>query len=82
LGGKQLRFTDDQRWRLATKAKGVGRKVLVELGTVVTPGTLLAWHLRLITQMYDGSKKRGSGRRQTLDAIEVLTVRLANENRT
>src|SRR5262244_1103857 len=45
LGDKRLRFTDDQRRRLAAKAKLLGRKVLVELGTIVTPETLLAWHL-------------------------------------
>jgi putative transposase len=27
VGGKRLRFTDDQRRRLAAKAKGLGRKV-------------------------------------------------------
>jgi hypothetical protein len=26
LGGRRLRFTDDQRRRLATKAKGLGRR--------------------------------------------------------
>src|SRR5215813_9014313 len=82
LGGKRLHFTDDQRRRLATKAKGVGRKVLVELGTIVTPETLLAWHRRLIARKYDGSKKRGPDRPQTQDEIEALIVRLANENRT
>lgn len=41
LKGKRLRFTDDQRRRLAVKAKGLGRKVLLELGTPDTlwPGT-------------------------------------------
>ena len=58
LGDKELRFTDDQRRRLAVKAKGLGRKMLEELGTIVTPETLLAWHRRLIAQKYDGSKKR------------------------
>jgi len=48
LGARRLRFTDDRRCRLAAKAKGLGRKVLVELGTIVTPETLLAWHRRLI----------------------------------
>ena len=32
LGDKRLRFTDDQRRRLAAKAKEPGRKVLVEFG--------------------------------------------------
>ena len=36
LGGRRLRFTDDQRRRLATKAKGLGRKLLVEIATIVT----------------------------------------------
>src|SRR4051812_11034510 len=82
LGEKRLRFTDDQRRRLAAKAKGLGRKVLVELGTIVTPETLLAWHRRLIAQKYDGSKKRGPGRPQTPGKIENLVVQMAKENRT
>src|SRR5215472_17522187 len=81
LGQNRLRFTDDQRRRLATKAKGLGRKVLVELGTIVTPDTLLAWHRRLIAEKYDGSKRRGPGRDRTKDKIRKLEVRMATENR-
>ena len=44
LGDKRLRFTNDQRRRLAVRAKELGRKILLELGTIVTPETLLAWH--------------------------------------
>jgi hypothetical protein len=40
LDEKRLHLTDDQRRRLDVKAKGLGRKVLVELGTIVTPETL------------------------------------------
>jgi len=43
LGGQRLRFTDGQRMRLAVKAKLLGRRGLVELETLVTPDTLLAW---------------------------------------
>src|SRR5690242_958483 len=82
LGDKRLRFTDDQRRRLAAKAKGLGRKLLGELGTIVTPETLLAWHRHLIAQTYDGSKNRCPGRPRTLQELEKLVVRLANENRT
>jgi hypothetical protein len=67
---------------LAAKAKALGRKLLVELGTIVTPETLLAWHRRLIAQKYDRSKKRGPGRPRTAEEIEALVVRLAKENRT
>jgi len=48
LGARRLRFTDDQRRRLAVKAKALGRKVLAEIATIVTPQTLLAWHRKLI----------------------------------
>jgi hypothetical protein len=34
LAGRRLRFTDDQRRRLATKAKGSGRKLLAEFAWV------------------------------------------------
>ena len=50
LGERRLRLTDDQRRRLAARAKGLGRKVLAELATIVTPETLLRWHQRLIAQ--------------------------------
>ena len=40
LEGKRLRFTDEQRIRLAVKAKVLGRRLLDELETLVTPDTL------------------------------------------
>ena len=81
LGQKRLRFNDDQRRRLAAKAKGLGRKVLREVATIVTPETLLAWHRGLIAQKYDGSGKRSRGRPRKSEEIEDLVVRLAEENR-
>ena len=43
LGDKRLRLNDDQRRRLAAKAKGLGRKILAEVVTIITPETLLAY---------------------------------------
>jgi putative transposase len=81
LGDRRLRFNDDQRRRLAARAKGLGRKLLAEVASIVTPETLLAWHRKLIAQKYDGSAQRGSGRPRTRQQIEALVVRLAEENR-
>ena len=81
LGSKRLRWNDDQRRRLAVKAKKLGRRVLHELATIVTPETLLAWHRKLIARKYDGSKQRGPGRPRTRDEIQQLVVRMATENR-
>jgi putative transposase len=81
LGDRRLRLNDDQRRRLAAKAKMLGRSILHEITTIVTPETLLAWHRRLIAQKYDGSKNRGPGRPRTQGEIEKLIVRMATENR-
>ena len=80
LGDRRLRLTDDQRRRLAAKAKGLGRKLLAEVATIVTPETLLAWHRRLIAEKYDGSGKRAPGRPRTACELEALVVRMAEEN--
>jgi len=39
LGGRRLWLNDDQRRRLAAKAKGLGRRLLSEAATIVTPET-------------------------------------------
>ena len=82
LGERRLRLSDDQRRRLAAKAKGLGRKLLRDVATIVTPETLLRWHQRLIAQKYDGSGKRGVGRPRTIAEIEQLVVQMAEENRS
>ena len=43
LGSRRLRFTDDQRIRLAAKAKSLGHRVLQQFETIVSPDTLLAY---------------------------------------
>ena len=42
LGDRRLRLNDKQRRRLAAKAKGLGRRLLAEVATLVTTETLLA----------------------------------------
>ncbi len=79
--GGRVRFTDRQRRLLAARAKELGRRALRELGTIVTPDTLLRWHRQLIARKYDGSGKRGPGRPRIMAEIEELIVRMAKENR-
>ena len=81
LGGRRLGLNDDQRRRLAAKAKKLGRRLLAEIATLVTPETLLAWHRKLIARKYDGSGQRGPGRPRTNGKIETLVIRMAEENR-
>ena len=81
LGDRRVRFNDDQRRRLAVKAKSLARKHLADVATLVTPETLLAWHRKLIAQKYDGSERRRPGRPRTRPELEALVVRMAEENR-
>ena len=79
LGPRRLRFTDAERRRLAEKAKLVCRSVLREIGSPVTPDTLMRWHRQLIAKKYDGS--RGKVGRPTIGPeIATLVVRMAREN--
>ena len=80
LGDRRLRLNDHQRRRLAARAKVLGRKVLDQIATIVTPETLLAWHRKLIAQKYDGTAHRAPGRPRTGGEIESLVVRM-EENR-
>jgi putative transposase len=82
IGKRRMRFTDDQRRRLAARAKKLSRKVLAHVARIVTPETLLAWHRKLIAKKYDGSGNRRPGRPCTSTEISDLVVRMAEENRT
>jgi len=48
LRGRRLRLTDEQRIRLATKGRALGRKLLAQVACIVTPATILGWHRRLV----------------------------------
>jgi hypothetical protein len=75
LGARRLRFTDDQRRRLAAKAKLLGRKALGEVASLVTPDTLLAWHRKLIARKWDYSARRRSpGRPRVMREIVELAL--------
>jgi transposase InsO family protein len=79
LRGRRLRLTDHERRRLAVLGKRLGRRLLTQVATIVTPDTILRWHRQLITQkwMYP---RRQSGRPGVLLEIRRLVVRMASEN--
>ena len=79
LGKKRLRLTDDQRRRLAAKGHKLGRKLLSEMATIVTPDTILRWHRELIARKWTFNRKR-TGRPGVIKEIEDLVVRMASEN--
>lgn len=80
LGTRRLRLTDAQRRILAMKGKQLGRKVLGQIASIVTPDTILRWHRRLIAMKWDYSSRRGSGRPRVMETIRRLVVQMALEN--
>jgi len=82
LGKKRIILNDDQRRRLAVKAKVLGRKLLQEIGSLFTPDTILRWHRELVAQKWDYSARREKkpGRPPTPEEIAQLVVQMAREN--
>lgn len=83
LGKKRILLNDDQRRRLAVKGKILGRKMLEEVGTLVTPDTILRWHRQLIAAKWNYSDRRQKpGRPPVSRELGELVLRMARENPT
>jgi hypothetical protein len=80
MHGRRLRFTDEQRRRLAARGKVLGRSRLREVTSLLTPDTILRWYRQLIADKYDGTAKRGPGRPRTAVSLREMLVRFAKDN--
>ena len=69
LGGRRIIFTDAERRQLAEKARALGPMALRELGTIVTPETLLRWHRELVARKWNFVERRGPGRPRTHEEL-------------
>ena len=77
--GRRVRLTDDERRRLAVLGARLGRQILGEVATIVTPETILRWHRMLIARKWTYQTRR-RGRPGVLAEIRRLAVRMATEN--
>jgi len=82
LGRKRLLHNDNQRHLLAVKAHAIGRKALRKLTTIVTPGTILRWHHKMVAKKCDSSRKRKPVRPRIRQVVVDAILRIANENST
>ena len=81
LGKRRILFNDNQRRRLAVKAKVLGRQVLEEIGTLVTPDTIIRWHRMLVAKKWDYSDRRKKvGQPAVSQEVVTLMPRMAHEN--
>jgi hypothetical protein len=79
LAGRRLQLNDAQRRRLAALGQRLGRAVLREVATIVTPDTILRWHRELIARKWTYGQRR-PGRPGVLAEIRRLVLRMAEEN--
>ncbi len=80
LGRRRCLFTDPELRTLAVLAKEVGSTKLRDLDSLVSSGTLLRWHRELVAQKWTFLERRRPGRPRTNIDIELLIVRMADEN--
>ena len=57
LHNERLRLTDDERRRLAALGAPLGRRLLAQVATIVTPDTILHWHRQLIARKWTYPKR-------------------------
>ena len=79
LGRRRLRLDDEQRRRLAVLGDRLGRRLLRECATLVTPDTILRWHRELVAQKWTYPRQR-PGRPGVQKTIRRLVLRMATDN--
>ena len=79
----RVRVSEGERMTLAEIGQKLGKQALKEVASIVTPGTILAWHRKLVARKFDGSQQRKPPGRPKIDSkLETLVVRMAQENRS
>ena len=63
----------------AVLGERLGRRMLAQVATIVTPDTILRWHWQLIARKWTYSTRR-PGRPSVIPEIRRLVVRMATEN--
>jgi len=77
----RVRYQPGDRLWLAALSRLIPRQRWAEV-FAVTPGTLLAWHRRLVARKWDYTSRRRPGRPSTEAAIRKLVIRIATDNPT
>jgi hypothetical protein len=79
-GNERIRFTPDQRRRLALAGKELSPKERRQCCQIVKPATILAWFRQLAARKYDSSRRKTGRPRKARDIRKlVIDLALANE---
>ena len=79
---ERILLNDNQRMRLARKAKELTRKLLEETSLLFSPDTILGWYRKLIAKKYDGSAyvRNQVGRPKKEQLIIDWVLKIKSEN--
>jgi len=78
---QRILLNNNQRIRIAAKARQLSRKMLEQCTVLFTPDTVMRWYHKLIGEKYDGSKQRGKpGRPRISQNIIELVIRFKKDN--
>lgn len=78
---KRILLNNNQRMRIAAKAKKLSRNMLEKCTMLFTPDTIIGWYNKLIAKKYDGTYNRCKvGRPQVTPEIIELIIQLKKEN--
>jgi putative transposase len=81
LHGRRMRLSDDERRRLAALGHRLGRRMLAQVVTIVTPDTILRWHRELVARKWTFASRPG-GRPGLQAHLQSLVGRVATDNPT
>lgn len=79
-GTSRLRFTAEQRRRLAVAGKALTPGERRACCHIVSPARILAWFRELVARKYDSTKVRRQGRPRKPEELRALVVKMATEN--
>src|SRR5689334_12741844 len=73
LEGRRLRLDDHERRRLAELGHRLGRRLLGQVATLVTPDTILRWHRKMVARKwtYRGARASSVGLQARIRSLVV-----------
>ena len=80
LGKKSILLIDDQRRRIAVKAKVLDRKVFGQVSCIAIPDSILRWHRKLVAAKWDYTARRKTSVRPRIpEEATKLILKFAHE---
>ena len=83
LGGHRIKFTDNERAKLARKGRKISRKAFSKISELISPDTILRWYNRLIAEKYTPKTRMTTEElRRRRKYVRSLVLNISKENPT